>query len=307
MTANPKTATRDITPRDTLPALAGYLDALDQSILLSDNTRRAYASRVAAFCDWLCGTDVEGDPFTDPGSRDGVVRDYRRHLVKSRGLQPSTVNATLTAIDHFYGHLELGPAAAKREHLPNEAPRGLSERDQRRFLRAVEHCPSLRDRAIALTLFYTGVRVAECAALDVADIELSARKGKLIVRAGKGERYREVPLHHVAREVLHAWLTHRRTLRGHGPALWLNRSGGRLSAGSINDLIVRLGDQAGIEDPVTPHVLRHTLGTRLVREGVDIVIVAELLGHADVNTTRRYALPTAEDKAAALNRLVVDS
>jgi site-specific recombinase XerC len=97
----------------------------------------------------------------------------------------------------------------RREDLPKEAPRALEPEEQKRFMRAVERCTSIRDRAIALLLFYTALRVGECASLDTNDIALSARKGKVTVRAGKGDLYREVVLNAEAREGLSAWLVER--------------------------------------------------------------------------------------------------
>jgi integrase len=78
--------------------------------------------------------------------------------------------------------------------------RALEPEEQKRFMRAVERCTSIRDRALALLLFYTAPRVGECAGLNTDDIALSARKGKVTVRAGKGDVYREVALNTEARE-----------------------------------------------------------------------------------------------------------
>lgn len=93
------------------------------------------------------------------------------------------------------------------------------------------------------------------------------------------------------------------------PALFLNRRGGRLSARSAYTVLRAIAEAAnlslGREAVFTPHVLRHTAGTTMTREGTDIVIVAELLGHS-VETARRYSLPTHEDRRKAIERLTVD-
>ena len=78
--------------------------------------------------------------------------------------------------------------------------------DQRRFLRIVESSPSPRDRAMATVFFYGGLRLSELAALDVAHVEVSARRGRLKVRSGKGDAYREVPLNSATRKALDEWL-----------------------------------------------------------------------------------------------------
>jgi site-specific recombinase XerC len=112
--------------------------------------------------------------------------------------KPASINLTLA-----------GRPNVRREDLPKEAPRALEPEEQKRFMRAVERCTSIRDRAIALLLFYTALRVGERASLDTSDIALSARKGKVPVRAGKGDLYREVVLNAEAREGLSAWLVER--------------------------------------------------------------------------------------------------
>jgi len=90
------------------------------------------------------------------------------------------------------------------------------------------------------------------------------------------------------------------------PALILNRRGGRLSPRGAHDVLLAIADQAGIGDDFTGHVLRHTFGTTLVRGGYDLVLVAELMGHARVETTRSYSLPTADDRERAINSLPTD-
>ena len=131
------------------------------------------------------------DPLTDPHGRDFAVRDYRTFLKTMRRAKPATINAHLTALDHFYGsHLGLGRPVAKRERVPVTAPQALEEFEQRKFLRAAQKCGSVRDTAIALPLLYTGLRVEEVQQLDLADVPISARRGKVIVRAGKGEHGR---------------------------------------------------------------------------------------------------------------------
>ncbi|MGZ4618318.1 MAG: tyrosine-type recombinase/integrase, partial [Frankiaceae bacterium] len=83
--------------------------------------------------------------------------------------------------------------------------RALDADEQRRFLRTVERAPSARDRAIATLFLYTGLRLSELAALDVDDVAVSARRGRLTVRSGKGDLGREVPLNSACRSVLDTW------------------------------------------------------------------------------------------------------
>ena len=200
-----------------------------------------------------------------------------------------------------------GPANAKRAEIPPAAPRALDPRAQIRYLRAVQASPSPRDRALALVPFYAGTRLAETVALDLDDIRLSARKG-LIRILGKGERVRELPIHEKLRKALVEWLDERRSWLGAGdtPAVFLNQRGRRLSARGAHSVITGIADRAGLDDHVTAHALRHSFATTLVRGRIDLVIAAELLGHARLETTRLYTQPTAEDRAKAIELLVVD-
>jgi len=79
-----------------------------------------------------------------------------------------------------------------------------------------------------------------------------------------------------------------------------------LSARSADTIIAGIARTAGLEDLITPHVLRHSFGTDLVRGGTDVVTVAELLGHASLDSTTLYPLPTEDDFDAAIERLTVD-
>ena len=129
------------------------------------------------------------------------------------------------------------------------------------------------------------------------------------MRAGKGGRYREVPVHAQLRRELTLWINEERPdwLGAQtNPALLLNRRGGRLSARGAHDILLAVADQAGIDEDFTGHVLRHTFGTTLVRGGHDLVLVAELMGHARIETTRSYSLPDAADRERAINSLPTD-
>lgn len=162
------------------------------------------------------------------------------------------------------------------------------------------------DRAIALLPLYAGTRIAEIRALDVADVRLSARKGELHL-VGKGEKSRTVPVHPKLREALAAWLAERPAHRGADPAaLFTSSRGTRMTTDAIADVIGAITAAAGLDDHVTSHVLRHTFGTELTRDGVDIVTVAELMGHASLETTRLYTRPSAADLQRAVDLLSAD-
>jgi len=296
---------------EALAEYAGFLDGTP----LAPASRAKYLGRARGFLSWLASADVQGDPLDDAAARDWAVRDYRRWLKMVRKAAPSTINNTLAALDDFYTRRGLGPAAARREDPPaRTAPRALSSQQARRFLRVVEQEPSPRNRLMALLPYYAGLRIGEVVGLDIGDVALSARKGEIRVM-GKGRdggKLRAVPVHGELRPVLQAWLIQRRSLPGGEatPALLVNARGGRISDRYAREIIESLGRLAGLDaerlEPFGPHALRHTFGTQLVRGGVDLVTVAELMGHARLDTTRIYTLPTKADREHALEALLTD-
>ncbi len=282
---------------------------------LAGRSRDAYLAQVRAFVTWLAGSEHGGQALVDAGVRDWAVRDYKRHVKTSKQWAPRSVNQALAAIDNFYRSLGVGRPEVAREDLAQVAPRALGEDEQRRFLRTVEGCPSARDRAIATVFFYTGLRLSELAALEVADLSISARRGRLRVRSGKGDAYREVPLNSACRSAIDEWIearTGQLASLAEGDAasvepgaLWVSRAGSAMSARAVDLIIRRLAKDANLE--LSAHTLRHTAVTNLIRSGADVVMVAEIAGHRRLDTTRRYSLPSEADKDAALEAVLVDT
>ncbi|MDQ3676344.1 MAG: tyrosine-type recombinase/integrase [Actinomycetota bacterium] len=291
---------------DPADQLAGYERWIETQPLAA-STRRAYRGHVRRFVEFLaCWPGEGGNPLTDAHARDYAVRDFKSYLKTVRRAKPASVNLALAAVDHFYRYLGAGRPDVRREELAQAAPRALSPDELRCFLRAVERCESPRDRAIALLLVNTALRIGECAALDVDDIAVSARKGRVVVREGKGDAYREVPLNAEARAALDTWISARRKQLEDSEerALFVSRKGARLSTRAL-DLVVRaLARDAGLV--LSAHTLRHSCLTRLVRGGADVVLVAELAGHRRLETTRRYSLPSQADRQDAMERLRVE-
>ena len=214
------------------------------------------------------------------------------------------MNLALAATDHFNRFLGLGPAVVTRERIAQSAPRALDEDEQRALIRTAEHATP-RDRAIVMLLLHTGLRLSELVALDAGDVRTSARKGVVIVRSGKGDAYREVPLNPTARAVVEAWHKERAKVVAEGEqALLIGRAGQRLTARAVDLVVRKVARAAGLE--LSAHVLRHTCITKLVRKGSDVVLVAELAGHRRLETTRRYSLPSQADRQLAMDGLEVE-
>src|SRR6266699_2328157 len=274
---------------------------------LAAKTRIAYRFQVHQYGAYLVQRpSTVDDPLHTPFARDYAIRDYKAYLKTERQAKPTSVNLALAAIDHFHQFLGNDRPQVQRESLPAQAPRALKPEEQKAFLRAIERTSSVRDKALAQLLFYTAIRLGECAALNLDDVRVSARKGVVIIRSGKGDTYREVPLNAEVREALRIWLKERNTRFSQTaePAFFLNLKGKRLSARAIDLIIRRIGADAQLE--LSAHVLRHTCLTNLVRAGNDLVLVAEIAGHKRLETTLRCCLPSNEDSERAMERLRVD-
>lgn len=282
-----------------------YTEAL-RSTTLAAQTRRTYASKARQYLAWLATTGADGKPLHAPDARDRAVREYRNHLEAVLERKPATVNNALAAVDDLYVRRGMGPAGAPRAEVTSSVPKTLSAGDAVRFVRAADALPVPRDAAIALVPFYAGARIAEVVGLDLDDVQLKARGSRLRIRGGGG-RVRELPIHSHLRAALRGWLAERPSWPGaDGPELFLNRSGKRLSVRGAHDVITAASRRAGLDGDATALVLRHTFATRLARGGTNLVVIAEMLGHARLETTRKYARPTRKEAVEALELLDVE-
>ena len=184
----------------------------------------------------------------------------------------------------------------------------------------------LRNKAMLKAMAYGGLRISEVVALRTKDIRRQDGRMLLEVRNGKGGKDRSVPLPDYAVETLDTWLTRRKELGiGNGHvfctiARGMNvhpkatsqglgdekietelHPGEPLNPRYIRALVTRLARKAGIEKQVTPHVLRHTAATRMLKAAGDVRRVQEFLGHANVGTTQIYTHVLAEDVAEAVD------
>ncbi len=159
------------------------------------------------------------------------------------------------------------------------SPRRLDGPTDRRFL-------ALRNLAIVELLFATGMRVGELTSLRVDDID--GQKRRFVIN-GKGSRQRiAMLLDDHSHGAIMAYRKHRVSLAADTDALFINLFGRALSTQGVAYNISRLARAAGIGRRITPHMLRHTIATLLLRQGADIRVVQVFLGHASITTTQRY-------------------
>ena len=267
----------------------------------SFHTVRSYSRDIIQLIEWL-----ESEKIAKPDSAPGIVtylmiRRYLAHLMSS--YQRRSVLRKLAAIRAFYRFLERQEIVSVNPSTPVLAPRSrhllpsiLSIEQVEEILQMpdLENAFGIRDRALLETLYATGMRVSEAAAISLGDIDW--RAGEVRVNRGKGGRDRIVLLGSHAVDALKTYTdSARATLmlrrKKEGPvieAVWVNARGTRLSAHAIYMLVVEYAGRIGVEQQVTPHTLRHSFATHLLEGGADLRVVQELLGHKSLTSTQIY-------------------
>lgn len=224
-----------------------------------------------------------------------VLREFLAELFKSHG--PASVARKLSTLRSFLDYgvrqkwVEVNPAKAIRSpKIPKRVPRFLTVDEVFSLLSIPKgkNVLEVRDKAI-LELFYSsGLRLSELVALDMGHLDLVQSNVKVL---GKGNKERMVPMGAKALEALKIYLERRVALvdgQDSENALFLNKSGGRISCRAVERLLDKYLKRSGIQKKVTPHVLRHTFATHLLNAGADMRGIQELLGHASLSTTQRY-------------------
>ncbi len=233
-------------------------------------------------------------------ARDWNTRALRAFLawLHEYGYAKTTIARRLAAVRTFgkflcrQGTLVSNPAEALRSpRLNKKLPHFLTVDDIRKLLASPSaHSPfGRRDRAMLETLYSAGLRVSELCGLNLGDADLG--DGVLLIR-GKGKKERLALLGDQAISALKTWLSDRKELLASvgavAEAIFLNKSGGRLTTRSVGRLLVTHLQRAGLDPRTTPHTLRHSFATHLLDNGADIRGVQELLGHKSLATTQVY-------------------
>ena len=239
------------------------------------------------------------------------VLEYVEYLRRERRNGAHAVNRQVTILRSFYraivamGQLDASdnPMAVfpKIKAAPSKLPDFLSHEEVRSLLDQprTDTVLGLRDRALLTLLYGTGIRATECATLTEENVDL---RDDTIRVAGKGGHERVVPLN---REVARA-LEQYRAARGRvtpGASFFRTRSGRSMSRYAIYERVRTSARRARLRKRVSPHKMRHTFATHLVRRGVGLVTIRDLLGHRCLSSTQVYLHTTAEDlrRAAALH------
>jgi integrase/recombinase XerC/integrase/recombinase XerD len=254
-------------------------------------TRRAYGFDCAQFGLWCTAQQLDPEEVTTR-----VLRRYAAALGE-RDVVPATVARKLAALRALYrtlrehGHVPANPAdlvpAPKR---PSKLPRVLKADEVAELLDRIPQTTPLdvRDRALFEVAYACGLRAEELVNLDRRSVDFDAEELRV---EGKGGKTRIVPVGEAAVRALTRYVERARPTLSTDrdePALFLSKSGRRLSTSDVRRRLRVWSRRAGLPGGAHPHALRHSFATHLLDGGADLRTIQELLGHSSISTTQIY-------------------
>jgi tyrosine recombinase XerD len=270
--------------------IAAFIAYLQAERNASDHTIVAYRTDLRQFGVFLKGEGVEWADI------DRIT--LRRYLMQLQagGYARTSVGRKIAALRSFYRFLvrekvlPRNPLSVTAPKTGRYLPSFLSLDEVKHLLAApdLSTAQGRRDHAILEVLYASGMRVSELSGLNLSNID----RGRREIRVwGKGAKERIVIVGEAALEAVQTYTNMARGQLTKGKAinaLFVNRSGGRLSERSVWNIIDKYRKQAGIDKEISPHTLRHTFATHMLDGGADLRSVQELLGHANLTTTQIY-------------------
>jgi integrase/recombinase XerD len=244
-----------------------------------------------ALCSWMNERQLTlRDAGTDELSQFLTTR-------KEESLAASSLRIAAVHVKIFFrwlagrGRLLMDPAEPLHAPKPEKAlPETLHAQDCKKLLESIDVTKPLGGRDLAmLELFYSsGLRLSELCGARLEQLDMEE---KFLRVTGKGNKSRIVPLGEMARQAIERYLAVDRPAlvkRRTGSQLFLSIRGGALSPDRVREIVKERAAQAGLDQNVYPHLLRHSFATHLLEGGADLRVIQELLGHADIATTQIY-------------------
>ncbi|MBF0189720.1 MAG: tyrosine recombinase XerC [Magnetococcales bacterium] len=296
---------------EPLPLFADFLRHLATERHYSDHTTAAYRNDLTRFAEfWQQHTRASLSADTLPTIRPADLRAFLA-MERRAGKAKATLQRRMASVRAWFRFLERtgvlasNPAALiSTPKLGIRLPRAPTEEETARLLdspldtetangRQLPPWAEARDRAILELLYGSGLRVGEVCSLNRQDIDLDNQEVRV---SGKGGKERITPLTRPSVLALRRYLHAReQTIPARRPDaplfIGVNETLGdrRLDPRQIQRLLQRLRRQLGLPEKITPHALRHAFATHLLQAGADLRSIQELLGHASLSTTQRYA------------------
>lgn len=291
--------------------LAGFAGHLKREEGLSPATIRQYLADCTRLANWLTEHRLKVKGWDDVQASDlrAFVNHFNPEPARNRRLLSSWRKLWSYFSDVENVDMQRGPFEIKRVKLRKLQPKYLTPSEVSKLVGAVEgRSPeqTLRNRAVVGFLYGTGCRISEVLNLKVKDVEFEDDTTPLKIRVlGKGDKERTVYLSPTAQRVLADWLKVRNAQGGaESPFVFCHLSGKRqgqaVNARSIERVVKAAGEKARLPaERCTPHKLRHSHATALMKAGRRLEEVQEILGHESIATTRIYAHLEPERLAAA--------
>ena len=254
---------------------------------LSPHTISSYKRDLTAFFTFLKEKHDSGEEVRDHDIRGFVAQERRRDL-SARSIQRA-----LSSIRSFFNYLldeevvETNPAANISSPKSTQLlPKAL---DTDLVKRLLDFKPQgdieIRDKAMVELLYSSGLRLSELCSLNMDSISVRERSCRVV---GKGNKTRDLPVGEKAIQSLRDWLLVRKNISSDSnEALFLNKSGKRISTRSVQLRLERLSKKRGLP-MVNPHMLRHSFASHILESSGDLRAVQEMLGHSDIGTTQIY-------------------
>jgi site-specific recombinase XerD len=320
---------RKMTPNEAAVMWSQHLRSADYAAA----TVKRYSGAVQRFLTWHEEQERRPTEFADLTPI--ALMGYRQALQQHRAT--ATVNLHVAALRAWNqwltecSFLDENPAERLKTigHVKSDAPVSLSDTEVNALLRAARGSRyGKRNYAICQLLLQTGMRVGECQALRWQDIDYKERKGTVLIRAGKGNKARSVPLNGSARSALAGHVATQLDCEEDGKSvatawsnlsqgksrqpLWSSQKGQMLSASAIWRMFTTLVNDCASRDLVsaetTPHALRHTFARRYLDQNPgDLIGLARILGHESLETTKVYLRPTSDDLAQRMEQMSINA
>ena len=280
--------------------LSAWLDHLANERRASPRTVRAYGDGILAYLNFL--ERHHGETLTVAAMSDISTADVRAYLAYRRSgnrpLSPRSVSQALSAIRAFHRFLDrrletpnAAIALVRGPRVPAGVPRPVSEDQARSLIEEAgfdsdhDDWQGARDAALITLLWGCGLRISEALSLTRADVPFADS----LRITGKGGKTRLVPVLPAVAEAVETYLLELPTELATGERLFRAVRGGPLSPRHAQALMQKLRGRLGLPASATPHALRHSFATHLLGAGADLRVIQELLGHASLSTTQRYA------------------
>ena len=271
----------------------------------SQNTVNTYTQNAQLFVEWL--EQITNEKFNGK-ILEMDASEYSRYLSDIKKQSLNTIKAKLTAVQKFSEYLA---SIGIMPDIKVQQKKGISEpeveilekNDVYKYLRYVKNTGNKLNIAIIVLLLNTGIRESELCNIELSDVTISDRKGVIIIRSGKGNKYREIPLNVDARNALNDYILNARPSDAETEKVFIGQRGA-LTRNGIYKIVNKMGIKA-IGKNVYPHMLRHQCFTSMAKNPeIDLKTISSLAGHSSIELTMKYYINSSkQEKIDAVEKL----